>query len=328
MVGGRKRDLLHRRRRTRPLTSANASAAGTTSTRSTRTSGRVSCGACRWRRAPRRPSRPGPSSVLSYRLSRDGSLIVVERGPTPLEDDRHRAELWVMDAGGGNAREVTHNDIEEAQPELSPDNSRILFLAETNEKLEPYYNSNALRDAGGGRDTETRAARLSVRDRPGRLVARRLVDPGRRQHGRAQRDHRDRRVHAAMEAAHQRRPLHPADVERRGAGRPDGVPVRRAGAVWGRVDAGDSGHANRRRGRSRARHRGVRRARADVRAAAPGEGGVEGRRRHDRSKACSSIRPTMSPAGGIPSSCRCTAGRAIRTSSARARGCSSVTFPS
>ena len=77
----------------------------------------------------------GPSSVLSYRLSRDGSLLVVARGPTPLEDDKHRAELWVMDAGGGNAREITHNDIEEAQPELSPDNSRILFLAETNEKL-------------------------------------------------------------------------------------------------------------------------------------------------------------------------------------------------
>ena len=84
----------------------------------------------------------GPSSVLSYRLSRDGSLLVVSRGPTPLEDDRHRAELWLMDAAGGHAREVTHNDVEETQPELSPDNTRILFVAETNEKLEPYYNWN------------------------------------------------------------------------------------------------------------------------------------------------------------------------------------------
>jgi dipeptidyl aminopeptidase/acylaminoacyl peptidase len=85
----------------------------------------------------------GPLSVLSYGLSRDGSLLVVERGPTPLEDDKHRAELWVMDATGAHARVVTHNDIEEIQPELSPDNTRILFLAHTNEKLEPYYNSNA-----------------------------------------------------------------------------------------------------------------------------------------------------------------------------------------
>ena len=84
----------------------------------------------------------GPLSVLSYRLSRDGSLLAVGRAPTPLEDDKYRGELWVMDAGGGSARQVTHNDVEEILPELSPDNSRILLLAETNEKLEPYYNSN------------------------------------------------------------------------------------------------------------------------------------------------------------------------------------------
>ncbi len=47
----------------------------------------------------------------------------------------------------------------------------------------------------------------------------------------------------------------------------------------------------------------------DVRAASPGESHLEGRRRQNRSKACSSIRSTMSPAGAIPSSCRCTAGR-------------------
>jgi dipeptidyl aminopeptidase/acylaminoacyl peptidase len=93
----------------------------------------------------------GPSSVLSYRLSRDGSLLVVGRAPTPLEDDKHSGELWLMDAAGGNAREITHNDIEEIQPELSPDKSRILFLAETNEKLEAYYNSNVfVMPAAGG----------------------------------------------------------------------------------------------------------------------------------------------------------------------------------
>ncbi len=93
----------------------------------------------------------GPLSVLSYRLSGDGSLLVVERGPTPLEDDKHRAEVWLMDARGAHAREITRNDIEEIQPELSPDNTRILFLAQTNEKFEPYYNSNVfIVPAGGG----------------------------------------------------------------------------------------------------------------------------------------------------------------------------------
>ena len=88
------------------------------------------------------PLTSGPLSVLSYRLSRDGSLLVVERGPTPLEDDKHHAEIWVMDASGARAREVTHNAIEEIQPELSPDNAQILFLSDTNEKFEPYYNLN------------------------------------------------------------------------------------------------------------------------------------------------------------------------------------------
>ncbi len=84
----------------------------------------------------------GDLSVLSYRPSRDGSMIIVERAPTPLEDDRHGSELWVMDGRGGNARRLTHNDVEEKDSEISPDKSRILFLADTNDKLEPYYNSN------------------------------------------------------------------------------------------------------------------------------------------------------------------------------------------
>jgi dipeptidyl aminopeptidase/acylaminoacyl peptidase len=98
-----------------------------------------------------KPLTSGEFSVVAYRPSRDGSLIIVERAPTPLEDDRHRGELWVMDSRGGNARELTHNDIEERDPELSPDKSQILFLADTNEKLEPYYNTNLfVMPAGGG----------------------------------------------------------------------------------------------------------------------------------------------------------------------------------
>src|SRR6185369_387922 len=93
----------------------------------------------------------GEFSVASYRLSRDGRSIAVERAPTPLVDDSHRAELWVMDATGANQRQLTANSVEEQQPELSPDGSQILFLAETNEKFEPYYNSNLfLMPAAGG----------------------------------------------------------------------------------------------------------------------------------------------------------------------------------
>jgi dipeptidyl aminopeptidase/acylaminoacyl peptidase len=93
----------------------------------------------------------GEFSDASYRLSRDGKSIVVERAPTPLVDDSHRAEMWLMDSAGGNQRQLTSNSVEEQTPELSPDGSQILFLAETNEKLEPYYNSNLfVMPAAGG----------------------------------------------------------------------------------------------------------------------------------------------------------------------------------
>ena len=145
-----------------------------------------------------------------------------------------------MDSRGGNARELTHNDIEEREPEISPDKSQILFLADTNEKLEPYYNSNLFVMSGGRRGAAAAAAGLSVRDRRSGVGARRRVDSRRRQHGRAQRDRPDRRGHQAVEGADERRSLHPADMERRAGGRPDGLPVRRAVAVRRRVDAGDS----------------------------------------------------------------------------------------
>ena len=90
-----------------------------------------------------KPITSGAFSVLSYRLSLDGSVIVLERAPTPLEDDRVRGEVWTMDAGGGNARELTHNNVEETQADLSPDKTQIVFLAEANDKLEAYHNWSA-----------------------------------------------------------------------------------------------------------------------------------------------------------------------------------------
>jgi len=84
----------------------------------------------------------GELSVASYRLSRDGRRIAVERAPTPLVDDAHNGEVWVINADGSDARQITHNNVEEIQPELSPDGSQVLFISDTNERFEPYYNQN------------------------------------------------------------------------------------------------------------------------------------------------------------------------------------------
>lgn len=94
----------------------------------------------------------GPFSVLSFRLSRDGSRLVQHRSPTPLAADNHRSEIWLTGADGSNPRGMTANDIEETEADLSPDNTQLLFLADANARLEPYYSSTLfLLPAGGGR---------------------------------------------------------------------------------------------------------------------------------------------------------------------------------
>ncbi len=93
----------------------------------------------------------GESTVLSFRLSRDGRRIALERAPSPLAGDVYRGEVWVMDANGEHARVLTHNSNWEDGPELSPDNSQVLFLADMNERFEPYYNTTLfVMPAGGG----------------------------------------------------------------------------------------------------------------------------------------------------------------------------------
>ncbi|HXI30986.1 MAG TPA: S9 family peptidase, partial [Vicinamibacterales bacterium] len=81
----------------------------------------------------------GPTTVNEYRLSLDGRRIAVQRAPTPNDEDAIRGELWVMDASGENARALTRNAIEERGIDISPDGSQLLFLADTNDRFEPYY---------------------------------------------------------------------------------------------------------------------------------------------------------------------------------------------
>jgi dipeptidyl aminopeptidase/acylaminoacyl peptidase len=81
----------------------------------------------------------GDLSVIEYKLSLDGKRIVMERAPSPQSMDAFRGEVWVMAAGGENARALTSNTIEEYGVDLSPDGTQVLFLADTNERFEPYY---------------------------------------------------------------------------------------------------------------------------------------------------------------------------------------------
>lgn len=81
----------------------------------------------------------GDFDLRGYALSRDGSLVVHHRAPTPLFDDLLNAEVWVMAADGSGARRLTENEVGEAGAELSPDNASVLFRANTNDDLSGFY---------------------------------------------------------------------------------------------------------------------------------------------------------------------------------------------
>jgi dipeptidyl aminopeptidase/acylaminoacyl peptidase len=83
----------------------------------------------------------GDFSVVAFRVSRDGGRVAFHRMPSPLALDNPKAEVWTIDADGSHPVQVTRNNIEEAEAELSPDGNTVMFVAEANQQLEPYYSS-------------------------------------------------------------------------------------------------------------------------------------------------------------------------------------------
>ncbi len=83
----------------------------------------------------------GDFSVTSYEVSDDGRKIAFHRQPTPLLGSGADGEVWVMNADGSGALQLTKNAVQESNAVLSPDNSQVLFLAGANARFEDYYNS-------------------------------------------------------------------------------------------------------------------------------------------------------------------------------------------
>ncbi len=80
----------------------------------------------------------GAFAVLDYHPSADGRRVALLRGPSTGAEDAWRAEAWVMNADGAHATAVTHNGIAETSVRLSPDGTRLLFLAFADSRLERY----------------------------------------------------------------------------------------------------------------------------------------------------------------------------------------------
>jgi len=82
----------------------------------------------------------GDWNVNGYELSADGKRIVMQRSTSPLLEFMDRIEVWVMDANGSNAAQLTNNMVPEGNASLSPDGSTVLFTSGATEQGEIYYN--------------------------------------------------------------------------------------------------------------------------------------------------------------------------------------------
>jgi dipeptidyl aminopeptidase/acylaminoacyl peptidase len=82
----------------------------------------------------------GDYSVMAFDVSNDGRKVAMSRAPSPLLEHSGQSEVWVMDADGGGATQLTKNGVPESDPSLSPDNRTVVFRAGANERFESYYN--------------------------------------------------------------------------------------------------------------------------------------------------------------------------------------------
>jgi len=93
----------------------------------------------------------GDWNVSGYELSGDGKRIAMQRMPSPLLEFSDRTEVWVMDANGSNAKQLTGNKVPESNASLSPDGATVLYTSGSNEQGDIYYNSKLfLVPAAGG----------------------------------------------------------------------------------------------------------------------------------------------------------------------------------
>ena len=103
----------------------------------------------------------GDYAVNDFELTRDGKRVVIHRAPNPLYGYSDEGEVWIMNADGSGGVQLTKNHVPEDGAEASPDGSTVLFLSQSNEKFEPYFNRKIfLVPSGGG------AARVLTADLP------------------------------------------------------------------------------------------------------------------------------------------------------------------
>ena len=71
-------------------------------------------------------------------ISPDGSKVVYVRRGMDIMTDKRQSRLWMVNADGTEHSKLTSQDVQESSPRWSPDGSKILFSASTDEGTEIF----------------------------------------------------------------------------------------------------------------------------------------------------------------------------------------------
>ncbi|WP_158658088.1 S9 family peptidase [Agarilytica rhodophyticola] len=84
----------------------------------------------------------GKFHVTGFDLSSDNRFIAYNRSPGINIDDAHNADIWFVRSDGKNPKQLTDNNFAERRIQISPDNKKILFISDINEKGDYFYDAN------------------------------------------------------------------------------------------------------------------------------------------------------------------------------------------
>ena len=82
------------------------------------------------------------SSVVYYQLANDNQTVLLSKAPGKLLDQRHQAELWLLNLADKSQQRLTTNHYFERTARLSADGKFVAYTATVNAQEAQYYNSN------------------------------------------------------------------------------------------------------------------------------------------------------------------------------------------
>ena len=93
----------------------------------------------------------GRFSVRDFSVSPSGAYLVASLAPNHDIDARHLGDVFVRDLESDETRRWTLNAFQERRPRLSPDATRLAYIASVNTDGEPYYENKVFIETLNGR---------------------------------------------------------------------------------------------------------------------------------------------------------------------------------